>query len=67
MEFVVYVLEEVFELEHEVAVRTMLQTHHEGVGECGTFLHEEAEAKVMNLARQYQHPLRCGLERAGPI
>jgi ATP-dependent Clp protease adapter protein ClpS len=70
MEFVVYVLEEMFELEHEVAVRTMLQTHHEGVGECGTFLREEAEAKaaqVMNLARQYQHPLRCGLERAGPI
>jgi ATP-dependent Clp protease adaptor protein ClpS/Clp amino terminal domain, pathogenicity island component/ClpX C4-type zinc finger len=37
MKFVVYVLQEVFELEHEDAVRIMLQTHHEGVGACGTF------------------------------
>ena len=32
MEFVVYVLKEVFELEHEDAVRIMLQTHHGGGG-----------------------------------
>ena len=37
MEFVVYVLEEVFELEREDAVRIMFQTHEEGVGECGVF------------------------------
>jgi ATP-dependent Clp protease adaptor protein ClpS len=62
MEFVVYVLEKEFELEHEDAVRVMLQTHHEGVGACGTFPREEAEARaarVMDLARQHQHPLRC--------
>jgi len=62
MEFVVYVLEEVFELEHDDAVRIMLQTHREGMGACGTFPREEAEARasqVMDLARQHEHPLRC--------
>jgi ATP-dependent Clp protease adaptor protein ClpS len=62
MEFVVYVLEEVFELEHEDAVRVMLQTHHTGVGACGTFPRKEAEARaaqVTDLARRHQHPLRC--------
>lgn len=64
MEFVVYVLEEVFELENEHAAHIMLQTHHEGVGECGTFSRTEAEARaarIMELARQHQHPLRCSL------
>jgi ATP-dependent Clp protease adapter protein ClpS len=67
MEFVVYVLEELFKLEHEDAVRIMFQTHGEGMGECGVFAREEAEAKatkVMNLARQHQQPLRCVLEPA---
>ena len=62
MEFVVYVLEKEFELEHEDAVGVMLQTHHQGAGACGTFPREEAEARaarVMDLARQHQHPLRC--------
>jgi ATP-dependent Clp protease adaptor protein ClpS len=62
MEFVVYVLEEVFELEHDDAVRIMVQTHNEGVGACGTFACEAARAKaaqVMNLAHQHQYPLRC--------
>jgi ATP-dependent Clp protease adapter protein ClpS len=67
MEFVVYVLEEIFELEHEDAVRIMFQTHGEGMGECGVFARGEAEAKatqVMNLAQQHQQPLRCVLEPA---
>jgi ATP-dependent Clp protease adapter protein ClpS len=70
MEFVVYVLEEIFELEHEDAVRIMFQTHGEGMGECGVFAREEAEAKatqVMNLAQQHQQPLRCILEQAGSV
>jgi len=67
MEFVVYALEKIFELEHEDAVRIMFQTHGEGMGECGVFAREEAEAKatqVMNLAQQHQQPLRCVLEPA---
>jgi len=67
MEFVVYILEEIFELEHEDAVRIMFQTHGEGMGECGVFARDEAEAKatqVMNLAQQHRQPLRCVLEPA---
>ena len=70
MEFVVYVLEEVFEVEHEDAIRIMFQTHHEGVGECGVFARDEAEAKatrVMSMAHQHQQPLRCVLEPAGSV
>ena len=70
MEFVVYVLEEVFELEREVAVRIMLQTHGEGVGECGIFPREEVKARaaqVADLAHQNQHPLRCSLEAVGSV
>jgi ATP-dependent Clp protease adapter protein ClpS len=61
MDFVVYVLEQVFDLAHEDAERVMLQIHREGEAACGTFIREEAEAKatqVMDLARQHLHPLR---------
>lgn len=62
MDFVVYVLEQVFELGHEDAEQTMLQIHHEGMGACGSFTREEAKARavrVMGLAREHRHPLRC--------
>jgi ATP-dependent Clp protease adaptor protein ClpS len=62
MDFVVHVLEEIFELEKEDAERVMLEIHREGAGACGSFTREEAEARiarVMDLARQHQHPLRC--------
>ena len=70
MEFVVCILEEVFGLERETAMHIMLQTHQEGMGECGPFSREEAEARaaqVMDLARQNQHPLRCSLELVGSV
>jgi ATP-dependent Clp protease adaptor protein ClpS len=62
MDFVVHVLKEVIELEPDAAERVMLEIHHEGAGACGTFTREEAEARaarIMDLARQHQHPLRC--------
>jgi ATP-dependent Clp protease adapter protein ClpS len=62
MEFVVHMLKQVFGLEHDDAIRVMLQTHHQGMGACGTYPPEEAQAKaakVMDLARQHQQPLRC--------
>jgi ATP-dependent Clp protease ATP-binding subunit ClpA len=62
MEFVVHVLKEMFGLEQDDAIRVMLQTHHQGMGACGTYPLDEAQAKaaaVMDLARQHQHPLRC--------
>jgi len=35
MDFVVHVLEEIFELESEDAERVMLEIHREGAGACG--------------------------------
>ena len=61
MDFVVYVLEQVFDLEPEEAERVMLQIHREGVGACGSFGREEAEARatrMMDMGREHQHPLR---------
>jgi ATP-dependent Clp protease adaptor protein ClpS len=44
----------------------MLDIHHEGVGACGIYPHDVADAKVTevsDLARQHEHPLQCVRER----
>ncbi|MBM3486202.1 MAG: ATP-dependent Clp protease adapter ClpS [Alphaproteobacteria bacterium] len=67
MEFVVMVLERFFNKTHEEATRIMLHVHQKGIGVCGVFTYEVAETKVtqvMDLAKQYQHPLQCTLEKA---
>jgi ATP-dependent Clp protease adaptor protein ClpS len=67
MEFVVYVLERVFDMDHETATGIMLHIHREGVGTCGTYPYDTADAKVtevLDLAREHQHPLACVLERS---
>jgi ATP-dependent Clp protease adaptor protein ClpS len=66
MDFVVYALEELFEMEHDEAVRLMLRVHEEGAGECGVFAEKAAKMKVdevLALAREHQHPLQCVMER----
>ena len=68
MEFVVMVLEKIFNKSHEEAVKIMLHVHQKGVGVCGVYTYEVAETKVtqvMDLAQQqqYQHPLQCTLEK----
>ena len=66
MEFVVQVLQSVFNKSYEESVNVMLTVHQQGVGVCGVFTHEVAETKVtrvMDLARQAQHPLQCTLEK----
>lgn len=66
MEFVVYLLENVFHKNHEEAVKIMLHVHHNGVGVCGVYTYEVAETKivrVMSLARRAQHPLQCTMEK----
>jgi ATP-dependent Clp protease adapter protein ClpS len=67
MEFVVHVLERVFDMDRETAERIMLHIHDKGVGLCGTYPYDVADAKVtevLNLAREHQHPLHCVLERS---
>jgi ATP-dependent Clp protease ATP-binding subunit ClpA len=67
MEFVVHVLERVFDKDHETATRLMLEIHHKGTGTCGIYPHDAADAKVRevrDLAREHQYPLQSVLERS---
>jgi len=66
MEFVVLVLQDVFNKTREDAMQVMLHVHQKGVGECGVFPFEVAETKVtrvMDTARKNQHPLQCVMEK----
>jgi ATP-dependent Clp protease adaptor protein ClpS len=65
MEFVVDVLERIFNLNRTTATRVMLEVHTRGKGVCGVFTYEIAETKVAQVtayARQHQHPLLCTME-----
>ena len=65
MEFVVYVLVEVFGKGEADAFRIMLAVHNDGVGIAGVYPFEIAEAKVAKvtgLARQQEFPLLVTLE-----
>jgi len=67
MEFVVHVLETVFNKNSEDAYTIMLHVHQKGVGVCGVYTFEVAETKVtevMDMAKQDGHPLQCTLEPA---
>jgi ATP-dependent Clp protease adaptor protein ClpS len=66
MEFVVLVLQDVFNKTREEATTIMYHVHQKGVGECGVFPYEVAETKVtrvMDTARKNQHPLQCVMEK----
>ena len=66
MEFVVHTLERFFAMSPEQATQIMLHVHQKGVGICGVYTFEIAEAKasqVMNFARQNEHPLQLQLEK----
>ncbi len=65
-EFVVLVLESVFNKKQEEATQIMLHVHKNGIGVCGTFTYEVAESKcksVMDLAKKHEHPLQCTMEK----
>ena len=66
MEFVVQILEVIFNKSHEDAMRIMLEVHKKGLGLCGVYTFEIAETKVaqvMGAAQQAQHPLQCTMEK----
>ena len=66
MEFVVHILEHIFNKTQDEATQIMLHVHQKGVGVCGVFTFEVAESKaaqVMDLARHNQHPLQCTIEK----
>ncbi|MBE0439453.1 MAG: ATP-dependent Clp protease adapter ClpS [Gammaproteobacteria bacterium] len=66
MDFVVEVLESLFNMGREGATKTMLQVHTEGKAPCGLFTFEIAEAKVEqanSYAQHHGHPLQCTMEQ----
>ena len=67
MEFVVMVLEKIFNKKQEEATQIMLHVHKNGIGVCGTFTYEVAESKcksVMDMAKKNEHPLQCTMEKS---
>jgi len=67
MDFVVYVLVQVFHRSEDDAFRLMIQVHSQGVGLAGIYTHEIAETKVaqtIGLARAHEFPLLCTMEEA---
>ena len=65
MEFVVSILQGIFQLSEEASVQIMLHVHQKGMGICGVFTREIAESKVqlvMDAAQSNQHPLQCTME-----
>jgi ATP-dependent Clp protease adaptor protein ClpS len=65
MEFVVHVLQSVFQRPAADAFRIMLQVHTEGLGVAGVYPFEVAEtkaAKAASLAREHEYPLLCTVE-----
>ena len=60
MDFVVYVLKEIFSHTDQVANEIMLKVHNDGQASCGIFTKDLAETKsyeVNNLAKINDHPL----------
>jgi ATP-dependent Clp protease adaptor protein ClpS len=66
MDFVVFVLKQIFHKEHEDAIRIMLEVHNRGSGTCGVYTRDVAETKVelvVAASRQSEHPLQCVMEK----
>ncbi len=67
MDFVVQVLESVFNKQPAEAFRIMMQVHTQGQGLCGVYPFDIAETKVAavhELAHDHGFPLRATMERA---
>jgi len=67
MEFVVGVLQRIFDKSEDEAARIMLKVHHEGRGVCGVYPRDIAATRVemvRQLAHARQHPLQCVMEPA---
>jgi len=65
MEFVVWVLEQVFHHSPASATRIMLHVHRTGIGVAGVYTRDIAETRVeqvLALARDAGHPLQCTME-----
>ena len=67
MEFVVFILQTVFERSESEALQSMLKVHNEGMGVAGLYTYEIAEMKVVkvtSIAQANEFPLLCTIEEA---
>ena len=67
MDFVVHVLETVFNLPEDQAIQIMLNVHVKGIGVAGVYTYEVAEMKVAKttvMAREQEFPLLCTMEKS---
>jgi len=65
MDFVVWVLQYVFNRNDPDAISIMLKVHNEGLGIAGVYPYEVANMKAnkaMNLAKAREYPLLCTVE-----
>jgi len=65
MDFVVFVLQHVFNRDEPEAIAIMLSVHTAGVGTAGVYPYEVANMKsekAMNLAKAREYPLLCTVE-----
>src|SRR5437762_12564808 len=66
MEFVVWVLQSIFNMPEDLAFQVMLNVHVKGIGVAGVYTYEIAEMKVAKttaLAREHEFPLLVTMER----
>ena len=66
MDFVTFILKDIFHKNHEEAVSIMLEIHNRGQGVCGVYTRDVAETKaelVITIARRNEYPLQCRVEK----
>lgn len=66
MEFVVSILENVFNKTLQEATKIMLNVHNDDVGIAGVYTKEICETKIIivhGLAKKNEYPLRCSMEK----
>jgi ATP-dependent Clp protease adaptor protein ClpS len=67
MDFVVHVLQTIFNMAEDQAIQVMLNVHVKGIGVAGVYTYEVAEmkvAKTIALAREEEFPLLVTIEEA---
>lgn len=66
MDFVVQILEKIFQKNLTEATQIMLHVHKKGIGLAGVYPREIAETKVeavQRIARESEYPLKCIMEK----